>query len=452
MRWIHVLVLLLVAGPVAAQTMSDFQVRTLVSEYERQTWAARRDAEQQGKPSKWEDEARLSDQALAGVTLAALSPAQLFLLADRGLLAGSHRGEGAALLNKAREGEDAGAALAALGYVNLLRIPADTPEAVAEAFRAALTHRGLANAVRTAGAYWYFSDVSTLIANRKVTLDSARLGDFAAILRLEPGLPMMSNLSALVDRLETHANATSLDPGKLEAFRGAALAALRNCRKQMDDERSVRDLSEAMGNSPSVKSDDLLAIRAYAAGKLQELERRLERTFGRRAVGKPAPELALRWVVGREEVSELAAERGHAVVLVKWYRWPEEGSNCGVAILKELAKTYAGKPVTIVALTSFLQGQLVGTKGVIDPGGTREAQIADIRAAAAAQGVTTPIAVIRENQLKTNLGIEFAGDAVVIDDAGTVRAVFSLTFKDEDVFRAIDEVLKGPPGVPPGPP
>lgn len=414
------------AAPAAGQHRNDEEVRRAYAQYLRALVGS-------GRMATAADQRELAASMLETLGLDRLSGAQILHLAPAVKIA-ARAGDVRARLEQLAKDQGADGALAALALYYFFQ---RTPQEAAEALSAALQHPGIEEAIAGAWAREVLMVLHGHVSSHPALPPGAE--EVAAVFDRGLGLSAIGAMDVFLMAVDQ----AGYERAELESLRSAMIRAVKRWRRDLDNPEKLVAHGESMGNPRALlkKNDDVLrSIRIAAAGQLDQLARRLDSLGGGR-IGRPAPDLRLEWVVGREGASEITDLKGRVVVLVSWYRW--EAENSGAALCNLLAERYAGRPVEVVATTSYLPGQLVAGGAVIDQGGTHEEQRRAIRAAAEREGLKVPVAAVEMMRIGNAYGTNI-GEAAVVDAAGIVRGVGMSADSDEEkqrLFELIDLLL-----------
>lgn len=382
--------------------------------------------------------AELVDEMMSRLEPDSLSAEQLLTLSAAGVLREySKRADVIVRLEKLAESRDAHGAAAALALVGVKpESGGPGPDAVAN-MAAALRHPGLARLAPSIAVKDAMSIVTNYLLNRESAV-GLLLPELTAFFSLDLGLPIAPHLNVFLDLVER----AKLTPSQIDPLREAMLGAVKRCRRKLDNKESMIDAAVAIGNSRTqVKSMDPQEFRPHLAAQLDNAERTLKGSFGGRVVGQPAPSVDLKWAQAGLGATDTAELKGRIRVLVMWWRYEPEAAYSGTALIRKLTERYADKPVDVIALTSFIDGPLYMGGKQIDPGGTREQQVAAAVATAKASGLTCPLAYVDQKRFIAAFGVRGGNDAVVIDGNGVVRGTELDGNAPDAIFRIIDGLL-----------
>jgi hypothetical protein len=427
---VSVLALLLSLSIAAQPAAKEEMVRRAVSAFQRaQVVGTSRSARSE-----------LADRLMAPLEPDKLSAEHLLALTAGGVLRDySLRGAVIERLEKIAEGRDGHGAAAAIALVPFRPAAGPGPASVA-GLAEALNHPGLAKLVQTASV----SDVMGVMVQNLINRPDAvglLLPELTAFFGLDLGLGIAPYGDSFLDVVER----AKLTPGQLEPLRVAMAGAIKRCRQKLDIKEAVIDAAVAIGNSRAqVERMDVQEFRPHLAAQLDGIERRLKGGLGGRLVGQPAPQIDINWAQAGLPAPDTSALKGRISVLITWYRFEPAAGYSGTALIKELQTRYAGTPVDVVAVTSFLDGPLFASGRQVDPGGTRDQQLQRMTAIAKEHGLAGPLAVVDERRFGAAFGARGYNKVVVIDALGVVRAAGLEGSEPATVFQAIDALLPPP--------
>lgn len=427
---VAVLALLLTLSAAAQPAANEDMVRRAVSAFQR--------AQAGGMSPSARSE--LAERLMTPLEPDKLSAEHLLTLTAGGVLRDyPQRGPVIERLEKVAEARDAHGAAAAIALVAFRPAAGPGPASVA-GLAEALQHPGLAKLVPTVSV----SDVMGVMVNHLLNRPDAvglLLPELTAFFDLDLGLGIAPYGDAFLDVVER----AKLMPGQVDPLRVAMAGAIKRCRQKLDIKESVIDAAVAIGNSRAqIERMDVQEFRPHLAAQLDGIERRLKGGLGGRLVGQPAPLVDITWAQAGLAAPDTSALKGRVSVLVTWYRFEPAAAYSGTSLIKELQTRYAGKPVDVVAVTSFLDGPLFASGRQIDPGGTRDQQLQSIKAVAGVHGLAGPLAVVDEKRFGAAFGARGYNKVVVIDALGVVRAAGLEGSEPAAIFEAIDAIIAPP--------